>query len=89
MQVITEPPVYSKLNKAEQKDPLLVIDELFDFADLADAKELLWEWLKTTVTGTYHKDLSANERLAIFTMYEKLDKLVEAAHAMHVKGAKK
>jgi hypothetical protein len=60
-----------------------VIDELFDFADLHDVRALLWSWLKTTVTGTYHKDLSATERSAIITLYEKLEKLVEAAHVMH------
>ncbi|MEO8172350.1 MAG: hypothetical protein ABI581_04675 [Sediminibacterium sp.] len=75
-------PLY-KLSKAERTDPSLVIDELFDFADLQDVRELLWSWLKTTVTGTYHKDLSASERYAIITLYEKIEKLVEAAHVMH------
>ncbi len=72
-----------KLSEAELKDPKLVIDELFDFACLPDVRELLWNWLKTTVTGTYHKDLSASERSAIITLYEKMEKLVEAAHVMH------
>ena len=83
-----------KLSKAEMADPILVIDELFDFADLPDVRELLWEWLKVTVTGTYHKDLSASERSAVITLYEKMEKLVEAAHMMQnskrvsCKGAK-
>lgn len=74
-------PLY-KLSEAEMADPVLVIDELFDFADLQDTRELLWSWLKTTVTGTFHKDLSASERSAIITLYEKMEKLVEAAHVI-------
>lgn len=76
-------PLY-KLNAAEMKDPQLVIDELFDFADLADVRELLWGWLKVTVTGTYHKELTASERSAIITLYEKMEKLIEAVHVMRV-----
>ncbi len=75
-------PLY-KLNAAEMNDPTLVIHELFDFADLADTRELLWSWLKITVTGTYHKELSSSERSAIITLYEKMEKLVEAAHVIY------
>ncbi len=75
-------PVLHRLTTAETKDPMLVIDELFDFADLPDVRELMWTWLKVTVTGTYHKELSASERSAILTLYEKLEKLVEASHVM-------
>lgn len=72
-----------KLSKVELKNPELVIDELFDFADLQDVRELLWGWLKVTVTGTYHKEFSASERSAIITLYEKIEKLVEAVHVIH------
>jgi hypothetical protein len=82
MSSLKNPETLYKLSKAEVNDPNLVIDELFDFADLPDVRELLWGWLKTTVTGTYHKDLSASERSAIITLYEKMEKLVEAAHVM-------
>ncbi len=78
------PPLH-KLNAAETKEPMLVIDELFDFADLPDVRELLWSWLKVTVTGTYHKELSSSERSAIVSLYEKLEKLVEASHVMQEK----
>jgi hypothetical protein len=87
-------PVLHKLSQQEITDPYLVIDELFDFADLPDIKELLWGWLKITVTGTYHKNLSATERSAIIDLYEKLEKLVEAVQVIHTskkiarKGAK-
>jgi hypothetical protein len=64
-------------------DPQLVIDDLFDFAHLPDIRELMWEWLKATVTGTYHKELSSSERSAILSLYEHLTRLVEAAHIIH------
>jgi hypothetical protein len=60
-----------------------VIDELFDFADLHRCAGIIVGLVKVTVTGTYHKDLSASERSAIITLYEKMEKLVEAAHVMH------
>jgi hypothetical protein len=72
------------LSAAETKTPLLVVEELFDFADLDDVRALLWSWLKVTITGTYHKELSATERSAILSLYEKLEKLVEASHLMHI-----
>lgn len=74
---------YCHLSKEEMANPYLVIDELFDFAHLPDVQELLWEWLKVTVTGNFHKTLSSSERASIITLYEKLEKLVEAAHVMH------
>lgn len=72
------------LTQTEIADPQLVIDDLFDFAHLPDIRELMWEWLKATVTGTYHKELSASERSAILSLYEHLTKLVEAAHVIHI-----
>lgn len=72
------------LTQTEIAVPQLVIDDLFDFAHLPDIRELMWEWLKVTVTGTYHKELSSSERSAILILYERLTKLVEAAHVIHI-----
>lgn len=77
------------LTEHESIDPFLAIDEIFDFAQLPDAKELLWEWLKATVTGTFHKNLSASERYAIISLYEKLNKLLDATHILHTARSKK
>lgn len=74
---------HCQLTNEELANPYLVIEELFDFAHLPDVRELLWEWLKATVTGSYHRTLSANEQEAIIILFEKLDKLVEAAHKLH------
>ena len=77
---------FHQLTEAEIANPYLVIDELFDFTHLPDARELLWEWLKATVTCTYHKNLTATERSAILTLYEKMEKLVEAVYVLHEKN---
>ena len=71
------------LNSQEKADPYLVIEELFDFAHLPDIREILWAWLKATVTGSYPKKLTHSERAEILELYEKLEKLIEAVHLMH------
>lgn len=81
--VKTGRPLYT-LSAVEQSDPNQVVDELFDFAAHPELKQLLWTWLKVTVTGTYHKELSSHERSAILSLYEKMEKLVDAAHVMHL-----
>ena len=77
---------FHALTEKEIKDPYQVIDELFDFADLPDARELLWDWLKTTVTGNYHKQLTTTERSLIITMYEKIERLIEAVYILQEKN---
>lgn len=74
-----------KLNKEEAENPMMVIAELFDYAHLPDVRELLWLWLKTTVSGDFTEGLDHRERSSILFLYEKIEKLVEAAHILHVK----
>lgn len=75
--------VLRKLSAAETEEPLLVVEELFDFADLPDLRGMLWNWLKVTVTGGYHKELSRAEKAAVIELYEKLEELIEAAYMMN------
>lgn len=72
-----------KLSPAEIDDPLLVMAELFDLTRLPQVRGILWDWLKATVTGSYPKTLGKNERTEIIMLYEKIEKLVEAAHVLH------
>lgn len=72
------PPMHS-LSPEELRNPLLAVDDFFDFADLDDARELLWTWLKCTVAGNFHKELNSSERAALLSFYERTDKLIEAA----------
>lgn len=74
-----------KLSSAEIANPHQVIYDLFDFAHLPRIRELLWEFFKTTVIGNYTHDLHRRERELLVTMYEKIEKLVEAAHIINEK----
>ena len=78
----------SSLSREEMSNPQQVLAELFDFAHLPELKQMLWEWLKTTVTGTYHKTLSSRERASILLLYEYLDKLLEANYLMNAERKK-
>jgi hypothetical protein len=73
-----------KLSKEEIEDPYQVIYELFDYAHLPQIRESIWEWLKATTSGNYHK-LSVSERGNLLYLYEKIEKLIEAAHIIHNK----
>ncbi|WP_216823582.1 HEPN domain-containing protein, partial [Niastella vici] len=48
-------------------------------------RELLWEFFKTTVIGNYTHDLHRRDRELLVTIYEKIEKLVEAAHIINEK----
>lgn len=72
-----------KLTKEEISDPYQVIYDLFDFAHLPRVRELLWEFFKTAVTGNYSHELQRRERSLMVTIYERIEKLVEAAHIIN------
>jgi hypothetical protein len=62
------------------ENPCLVFYELFDYASLPQIREHLWQWLKLTVTGGYTKKyFDYRERESILTLYEHLEKLIEAS----------
>jgi hypothetical protein len=72
------------LSEKETENPLLVFYQLFDYASLPHLKEHLWSWLKLTVTAGYHKKyIHYNERDNIITLYEHMEKLIEAAYVLY------
>jgi hypothetical protein len=73
-----------KLTEEEHKNPLLVIEGFFDYAHLPQVREMLWEILKTLVTGNY-STLSQNEQANLFYFLEQLERLVEASHLIRQK----
>jgi len=79
---------FSSLKKDEISNPEMVIAELFDFAHLPELKQMLWEWLKATVSGSYNKTLSKRERASILLLYEYMEKLIEANHLLHIEQKK-
>jgi hypothetical protein len=74
------------LSKKEIKKPITVVNDFFSFADLPQVRTIMWEWLKITVTGSYSKSLSRDERSDLLYFYEQLQKLIEAAHLLHAQG---
>jgi HEPN domain-containing protein len=79
----------NKLNTDEKTNPFLVLHQLFDFANVAGIKDLLWQWLKITVTGGYTKKYTSyNEREHIVLLYEHLEKLLEASHLIYLSRKK-
>ena len=74
-----------KLTAVEIANPYHVIYELFGFAHLPRIRELLWEFFKTTVIGNYTHDLHRRDRELLVTVYEKIEKLVEAVHIINEK----
>jgi hypothetical protein len=57
-----------------------VVEELTDFATMDDARAILWQWLKCTVTGSFHQELSRSERAAVVDLYEHIDKLLQVVY---------
>jgi HEPN domain-containing protein len=73
-----------KLTKAEGEHPLLILHQLFDYASLPQLREHLWHWLKLTVTNGYTKNyFHYNDRDRIITLYEFLEKLIEASYLIY------
>lgn len=73
------------LSVMENTDPYSVIYELFDFADLSRIREYHWEYLKSTVTGSFNKELTRRDRSMLVFYHEMLGKLIEATHGFATK----
>jgi hypothetical protein len=73
-----------KLSKKEAANPHSVIEEFFEYATLPQAKDKLWAWLETTVTGSFNKELNCRERCNMVFFYQRMEKLMEAAHIIHM-----
>src|ERR1700712_2601286 len=72
-----------KLSEEETADPYLVLDEFFDAARLPQVRDKLWDWLDTTVTGKFSKELGRKQRVHLLLFYTQIEKLIEAAHVLH------
>lgn len=68
---------------SKKQDPYQELDEIFDYAHIDELEIQLWEWLKTTVSGSFHKELSRVEKSSLLTLYEKMQQLLGAAHCIH------
>lgn len=77
---------FSKLSEEEINNPSLVIHELFDWAHFWQIRPILWDLFKATITGSYSKNFTKKERFDIVTLYEHIEKLIEAAHVINEKN---
>jgi len=50
--------------------------ELLDFASPEEWKKLLWDWFKSTVSGSYDQ-LSKKEKKNMGEVYEKMDDFIQ------------
>ena len=58
------------------------VTELLDFASAKEWENLLWEWFKNTVSGSYHQ-LSKKEKKNLIEVYEKMDEFIQKLN-LHV-----
>ena len=80
----TNSSVLSKLTAPQTENPGLVLYELFDYASLPMLKDHLWQWLKLTVSGGYtKKEFQYIDRANILTLYEHMEKLLEASYLIY------
>ena len=77
-----------KLTDEEIENPYVVIHDLFSYAHLPQIREHLWELLKITVSGNYHKKTRIGRGNVLF-FYEKLETLIEAVHIIHQRTKKR
>jgi hypothetical protein len=71
-----------KLTAEEIEDPGKVITEFFEFAHLPQVRWMMWEGMKTLITGSY-PNLKARERTSLIYFYEQVEKLIEVNHVMY------
>lgn len=70
----------------QQKMPIQVIHDFFDFAKPSEWQELLWLWFSATVTGNFPKEMSRKERETIVMTYEKLHEFIDQLGKIQEKG---
>ena len=75
-----------KLSKKEIENPMQVIDDFFSYGHIPEIREQYWELLKTAVTGNFSKLLTRQERSNMLYFYERLEKMIETAHLLHIEG---
>jgi hypothetical protein len=67
--------------------PHNALAEFFDQYSLPESKAMLWNWYKATTTGNF-ANLDKVEWENLATFYERIDNLLNAAHAFKDRQAK-
>lgn len=76
-----------KLTVEEIENPEKVIEDFFQYAQLPEIRWIMWESVKTLVTGSF-THLKSRERSSLIYFYEQMEKLIECVHVMHSKKAR-
>ncbi|RAJ80111.1 HEPN domain-containing protein [Chitinophaga dinghuensis] len=71
------------LSLPEVQNPFEVLQNFFLLDDLYGLRESLWEIIKSTVTGSFNKELDRNTRGDMVFFYENLERLIEASYLLH------
>ena len=71
------------LTQPEINDPYIVLRNLFGDYHLPELQDTLWHLLKTAATGNFSHDLNMQERSTLFSFYEWIVKLLEAAYLLN------
>jgi hypothetical protein len=72
-----------KLSTEEIQNPHLVLSDLFCSFPHSKIKELLWEWMKSAFCGNFDTYLDVEEKAMIADLYERMEKLIDAAYILH------
>jgi hypothetical protein len=78
-----------KVEKGQAPDPYKTLETFFEYATLPQAADKLWQWLESTVTGSFNKELNCRERCNMVFFYRHMQQLVEAAHIIYNRQNKK
>jgi hypothetical protein len=71
------------LTDEEKDNPYLVFEHLYDDEiSVTDFRDLLWKSFLATITGNYC-ELSPEEREDVVFVYERLKKMIDAAHIIN------
>lgn len=71
-----------RLSVEKIQNPHLVLSELFCSFPHSKIRELLWEWMKSTFCGNFNTYLDVEEKAMIVDLYERIEKLIDAAHIL-------
>lgn len=72
-----------RLNEDERKDPHGVLEDFFSCFHLQDVRAILWDWLVAALSSESSAYDTGYARSNLFFVYDKFEKLIEAAHGLH------
>lgn len=73
-----------KLTVEEIENPETVIEDFFQYAQMPQVRWIMWESVKTLVTGNF-AHLKSRERSSLIYFYEQVEKLIEVVNVMYSK----